>query len=120
MIAPGLLLPILTYWADLLTPNTRTLRGMHSFWHRVQRWSTNAFYSSPTTILSQEVCLPPVAFYGMYKRCLAANRIAYAPSTTNLGAARLPLSFPSLSIFRAQDSSRHLTKSLTSVYLPLD
>jgi len=36
-IANGLLLPVLTYEADLLTPNYAALRGMNSFWHRVQR-----------------------------------------------------------------------------------
>ena len=30
-IADGLLLPILTYGADLLTPNSSALRGMNSF-----------------------------------------------------------------------------------------
>jgi len=46
-IANGLLLPILTYGADLLTLNYAALRGMNSFWHRVQRWTTNNlfFYS---------------------------------------------------------------------------
>ena len=34
-IANGLLLPILTYWADLLTPNSSALRGMNSSWHWV-------------------------------------------------------------------------------------
>jgi len=43
-IANSLLLPILTYGADLLTPNYATLRGMNSFWHRVQRWTTNCFF----------------------------------------------------------------------------
>ena len=38
----------------------------------------------------------------------------------NPAAARLPASFPSLSVFRAQDSSRHLTKCLSSVYHPFD
>jgi len=57
-IASGLLLPILTYGADLLTPNYAALRGMNSFWHRVQRWTTNNFYSTPTSILAREACLP--------------------------------------------------------------
>jgi len=42
------------------------------------------------------------------------------PPNANPASARLPPSFPSLSAFRAQDSSRHLTRGLTSVYLPLD
>ena len=51
-IPKGLLLPILTYGADLYTPNYTALRGKNSFWHWVQRWTTNAFYSTPTPILS--------------------------------------------------------------------
>jgi len=57
-IVNGLLLPILTYGADLLTPNYATLRSMNSFWHRVQRWTTNSFFTTPTSILSREACLP--------------------------------------------------------------
>jgi len=56
-----LLLPILTYGADLYTPNSSALWGMNIFWHRVHRWTTNAFYSTPTSILSREVCLPPLS-----------------------------------------------------------
>src|ERR1700712_1763052 len=93
---------------------------MNTLWHKVQRWVTNTFSSTPTSILSREACLPPVAPYFRYKRRLAALRVACAPPTHNPAAARLPRSFPSLSIFRAQDSSRHLTKGLSSVYLPLD
>jgi len=51
---------------------------------------------------------------------LAALRVSCAPPASNLAAARLVVSFPSLSPFRAQNSSRHLTKDLSSVYLPLD
>jgi len=56
-IANGLLLPILTYGADLITPNYAALRGMNGFWHRVQRWTTNNLFSTPTSILSREACL---------------------------------------------------------------
>ena len=51
---------------------------------------------------------------------LAALRVAYTPPNANPASARLPLSFPPLSSFRAKDASRHLTKGLSSVYLPLD
>ena len=118
-ITNGLLLLILTYRADLLTPNTSALRSMHSFWHRVQRWTTNNFFSTPTSILSREACLSPIISYCRYKRQLAALRIACAPPTGNPVSARLPPSFPSLYAFRAQDSSRHLTRALSSVYHPL-
>jgi len=119
-IATGLLCPILTYGADLLTPTYIALKGMNSFWHRVQRWITNNFYSTPTSILAREACLPPIASYCKYRRRLAALRVACAPPYANPAGARLPPSFPSLSSFRAQDSNRHLTKGLSSVYLPLN
>jgi len=73
----------------------------------------------PTSILAREACLPPIVSYCRYQRRLAALRVACAPPYANPAAARLPPSFPSLSSFRAQDSSRHLTKGLSSVYLPL-
>jgi len=119
-IATGLLCPILTYGADLLTPTYTALRGMNSFWHRVQRWTTNNFFSTPTSILAHEASLPPIVSYCRYRRRLAALRVACAPPYVNPAAARVPPDFPSLSSFGAQDSSRHLTKGLSSVYLPLN
>ena len=117
-IAQGLLLPIATYGADFLTPNTRSLTALNSFWHGVCRWVTNNFYSTSYSILLREECLAPMDSYCKYRRDLAAIRIAYAPPTHNPAAARLPPSFPSLSIFRANDSSRPLTRGLSSFYLP--
>jgi len=92
---------------------------MNSFWQRVPRWTSNNFFCTPTSILSREACLPLIVSYCRYKRRLAAVRIACAPPTGNPPLARLPPSFPSLYTFRAQDSTRHLTKGLSSVYLPL-
>ena len=108
-VAMGLFLPILTYRADLLVPNHHTTQSMNSFWHRVCRWVTNNFYSTPTSILTREACLPPINAYCRHRRRLAALRIACAPPTHNPAAASLPSSFSSLSSFRALDSSRHLT-----------
>ena len=93
---------------------------MNFFWHRVCRWVTNNFHSTPTSILSREACLPPIDAYCRHRQRLTALRIACAPPTHNSAAARLPASFPSLSSFRALDSTRHLTKGLSSYYLPLD
>jgi len=118
-IANGLLLPILTDGADLLTPNSSALRGMNSFWHRVQGRTTNGFFSTPTSILSREVCLPPIISYCRYRRRLAALGGTCAPPTGNPTSARLPPSFPSLYALRSQDSSRPLTRGLSSIYLPL-
>ena len=36
---------------------------MNSFWHRVCRWVTNNFYSTLTSILTHEACLPPIEAY---------------------------------------------------------
>ena len=116
----GLLLPILTYGADLLVPNHRTTLSMNSFWHRVCRSVTNSFYSTPTSILTPEACLLPIDVYCRHWRRMAALRIACAPPSHNPAAARLPSSFPSLSSFRALDSLRHLTKGLSSYYLPMN
>ena len=116
----GLFLPILTYGADLLVPNQRTTLSMSSFWHQVCRWITNSVYSTHTSILTREACLPPINTYCRHRQRLATLRIAYAPPTNNPAAARLPSSVPSLSSFRALDSSRHLTKGLSSYYLPLN
>ena len=93
-VAMGLFLPILTYRADLLVPNHRTTLSMNSFWHRVCRWVTNSFYSTPTSILTREACLPPIDVYCRHRRRLAAPRIACAPPTHNPAAARLPASSP--------------------------
>ena len=78
-IANGLLLLILTYGADLFTLNSTGLRGRNSLWNRVQSWTTNSFFSTPTTILSREVCLPPIIAYCRYRRRPAALRITCAP-----------------------------------------
>jgi len=63
---------------------------------------------------------PPIVSSCRYRRWLAALSIACAPPTGNLASARLPPSFPSLYKFRAQNSSRHLMRGLSSVYLPLN
>ena len=89
-IASGLLFPIHTYGADLLTPNFSARRGVNSFWHRVQRWTTYNFVSTPTCILSREACLRPIISYWSYRRRLAANRVACAPPKANPASARLP------------------------------
>jgi len=80
-IASGLLLPILTYGSDLLTPRYTALRGINSFWHRVQRWTTNNCISTPIPILARETCLPPIISCCRYRRRLAALRVACALHT---------------------------------------
>jgi len=79
-LAQGLLLPIHTYGPYLFTPKSNALRGMHSFWHMVQRWTTNPFFLTPTSILFWEACLPhPIFSYCKYKKAPIHPRVPCAP-----------------------------------------
>lgn len=40
----GVILPVLTYGADLLVPSTHMLTSLTTFWNRVLRWIANCFY----------------------------------------------------------------------------
>jgi len=79
----------------------------------------NCFSATPAGILSLESCLPPISLLITYRQRLAALRIVCSSPSVNPATARLHLSFPLLSGHRAPDSSRALTRGLTSVYLPL-
>ena len=46
-------------------------------------------------------------------------KVVCSPPSLNAATARLHASFPSLSAHRAPDSTRALTRGLSSVYLPL-
>jgi len=59
-LATFLIAPILLYSADLLTPSARAMAHLNTFWHKVQRWTTNCFSATPKGILAVESCLPPV------------------------------------------------------------
>ena len=52
--------PILLYGVDLFTPSAGATARLNTFWHKVQRWTTNCFSATPTWILTVESCLPPV------------------------------------------------------------
>ena len=118
-LATSLIAPILLYSADLFTPSMGTTTRLDTFWRKVQRWTTNCFSATPTGILSVESCLLPVSLLIIHRQRLAALRVVCSPPSVNLATARLHLSFPSLSVFWAPDSSRAITKGLSSVYLPL-
>ena len=117
-LATCLVAPILLYGADLFTPSVGTTNRLNTFWHKVQRWRTNSFSTTPTGILSVESCLPPVSLLITHRQRLAALRVVFSPPSVNPPTARLHPSFSSLLTSRAPDSSRALTKGLTSVYLP--
>jgi len=118
-LATSLVAPILLYGPDLFTPSVGTTNRVNTFWHSVQRWTTNCFLATPTGILSVESCLPPISLLIAHRQRLAAIRIICSPPTVNPTRARLHTTFPSLSGHRAPDSSRAITRGLKSVYLPL-
>jgi len=118
-LATSLVAPILLYRSDLFTPSAGAMARLNTFWHKVQRWTTNCFSATPTGILAVESFLPPVALLIPQRQRLAALRVACSPLEINPATARLHTSFPSLSAHRAHDSSRALTRGLSSVYLPL-
>jgi len=118
-LATSLIAPILLYGADLFTPTVGTTTRLDTFWRKVQRWTTNCFSATPNGILSVESCLPPVSLLITHRQRLAALRVVCSPTGLNPATARLHPSFPSLSVHRAPDSSRALTRDLSSVYLPL-
>jgi len=117
-LATSLIAPILLYGTDLFTPSVGITTRLDTFWRKVQRWTTNCFSATPTGILSVESCLPPVSLLVTHRQRLAALRVVCSPPRVNPATARLHPSFPSLSGYRAPDSSRALTRGLSSVYLP--
>jgi len=117
--ATSLIASILFYGADQFTPSVGTTTPLVTFWRKVQRWTTNCFSATPTRILSVESCLPPVSLLIAHRQRLAALRVVCSPPSVNPATASLHPWFPSLSVYRAPDSSRALTRGLSSVYLPL-
>ena len=97
-LAYSLLFPILSYGADVFMPTVHMIRKLSVFWHKVQRWTTNCFMSTPTDILAIEACLPPLGLLLAYKRCLANLRILCSPPDINPPTARLPPSVQTLSL----------------------
>jgi len=118
-LATSLVAPILLYGADLLTPSAGAMACLNTFWHKVQRWTTNCFSATPTGILAVESCLPPVALLISQRQRLATLWVACSPPEINPATAHLHALFPSLSAHRSHNSSRVLTRGLSSVYLPL-
>ena len=108
-LATSLIAPILLNGADLFTPSVGTTTRLDTFWRKVQRWTTNCFSATPTGILSVDSCLPPVSLLVTHRQRLAALRVVCSPPKMNPATARLHPSFPSLSGYRAPDSSRALT-----------
>ena len=115
----SLVSPILLYGADLFTPSAGAMARLNTFWHKVQRWTTNCLSVTPTGILAVEYCLPRVPLLIFQRQRLASLRVVCSPPEVSPATARLHTSFPLLSAHRATDCSRALTQGLSSVYLPL-
>jgi len=118
-LASSLLFPILSYGADVFVPTVHMLRKLAVFWHKVQRWTTNCFVSTPLDILAIEACLPPLDLLLAYKRRLAYLRIMCSPPEFNPATARLPLSLQTPSLHRHSPDHRVLSARNAGSRLPL-
>jgi len=118
-LASSLLFPILSYGADPLTPTVHMTRKPAAFWHKVQRWTTNCFMSTPTDILVIEACLPPLGLFLKYKRRLAHLRILFSPPEIIRAKARLPPSVQTPSLHRHSPDHRVLSTKNAGSSLPL-
>ena len=97
---------MVSYGADLFTPNKAMVQKLDVFWHRVQRWVTNCLSSTPVNILAAEAALPPIGLLLTHKRRLAAITLVCTPSPICTAAARLPKDFPAPFSFQEPDSLR--------------
>ena len=118
-LASSLLFPILSYRADLFIPTVHMIRKLSVFWHKVQRWTTNCFMSTPTDILAIEACLPPLELLLAYKRHLANLRIMCSSPEINPATARLPPSAQTPSHHRHSPDHRVLSARNAGSRLPL-
>jgi len=118
-LASSLLFPILSYGADVFVPTAHMIRKLSVFWHKVQRWTTNCFMSTPTDILAIEACLPPLELLLVYKRRLAHLRIQCSPPEINPATARLPPSVQTPSLHRHSPDHRALSARNAGSRLPL-
>jgi len=118
-LASSLLFPILSYGADVFTPTAHMIRKLSVFWHKVQRWTTNCFMSTPTDILAIEACLPALGLLIAYKRRLAHLRILCSPPEINPATARLLSSVQTPSLRRHSPDHRVLSARNAGSRLPL-
>jgi len=118
-IASALLFRILSYGADAFSPTVHMSRKLSVFWHKVQRWTTNCFMSTPTDILAIEACLPPLGLLLAYKYRLAGLRIMCSPPEINPAATRLPSSVQTTSLHRHSPDHRVLSARNAGSRLPL-
>ena len=101
-----IMLPILSYSADLFTPSKGLLNKMEVHWRQVQRWVTNYLRSTLVPILAAKYCLPPLSVLLPHKRLMAALGLISSPRAINPALACLCRSDPALLKARAPDSHR--------------
>src|SRR5437588_10951160 len=118
-LASSLVLPILSYGADLFIPTKATLDKLSVFWNKVLRWVTNCFSTTIVTVLPCEACLPPLQSLLPHKRKMAALRLACSCPSMNPAAARLPPSFPSQGSRLVREAARLPLRGLRNDYTPL-
>ena len=118
-LASSLLFPLLSYGADVFLPTVHMSRKLSVFLHKVQRWTTNCFVSTPTDILAIEACLPPLVLLLSYKRRLAHLRIMCSPPEITPATARLPLSVQTPFLHRHSPDNRALSARNAGSRLPL-
>lgn len=102
----SLLLPAISYGADLFVPNGAMAYRLDVLWYKALRWATNCFSSIPVMIPVAEVTIPPLPVLFRHKRRTAAMVMACTPSPLNPAAARLPNDFPAPLPRSTDDTSR--------------
>ena len=118
-LASSLLFPYLSYGADVFMPTVHMIRKLSMFWHKVHRWTTNCFMSTPTDSLAMEACLPSLGLLRAYKRCQANLSILGSPREIDPATARLPPSVQTPSIHRHSPDHTVLSANNAGSRLPL-
>ena len=118
-LASSLLAPVLLYGSDLYTPSVRMQDKLDVFWHRVQRWVTNCFSSTPVPILAIEACLPPLILLIEHRQRMAALWVVSSPPEINPASARLHKSVPNRSSYGSPLCHRSLLVRLNPAHRPL-
>jgi hypothetical protein len=99
-LAKSLLEPILLYGIALWVPPAAIMDPMRVFWHRVCRWITNCFSSTPLPCLHREACLPPLSTLVILRRRQAGLRVLCSPPEINPATSFLPPAVPTFSSHR--------------------
>jgi len=119
-LAHSLLAPILLYGSVVWSPPPAILNPRSVFWRRVCRWITNCFFTTNTTCLHREACLPPLPTLIRHQRRLAGLRFICSPPEINPASARLPKTVSTFSPHRALLLSRGKITSQPYLFFNLD